>query len=282
MKIGMREATLVLLVAFGVIGTPVLGAPMFHHAGGEIEILSRDPKVWEENEGDPVRDGLLQEGAYRGFTNDNEKMDLLVQPMGGREGSYLALLLKNGRYFTDANLYVIDPYQGSRFVMTPVVVTEDGEIGMRNNNPSLVLDVVSSEGGRASFMIRSAGSSNPNGFQGTVDFTHRKKSNIQWLPYREGTYQIFRVRNAATLYVLPEGERQTNASINLDGGGDFLIREKLPRIFVLHRNSIVASGERLAEAPSAIGVFLKEGRRSEYLLLINPADSKNILTFARD
>ena len=105
--------------------------------------------------------GFLNEGGYLGSHNGTEKVNLLLKPAPGREGSFFAVLMKDEKKIS---LYLVDEINSNSYSMTPLEVTKDGEIGVINDGPSLVISIAKNKKNENIFKIMSANSSNNNGF----------------------------------------------------------------------------------------------------------------------
>lgn len=226
--------------------------------------------------------GFLKEGAYLGAHNGEDKVNLLVKPAPGREGSFFAVLMKDAKKIS---LYMVDEINSSSYSMTPLEVTKDGEIGVVNDDPSLVISSAKNNKGQDVFKIMSANSSNNAGFTGFFEFSG-KASKVAWLEIDGGEYKNDEAANALQISQVDQKEREATAVfLTKDINGTFTLREKFPSMYLINQNSVLATGTKKSQIPSAIGVFLEKrgafGSKSTEMILINPKNDTDLKTFTR-
>ena len=198
--------------------------------------------------------GFLKEGGYLGNHNGDDKVNLLVRPAPGRDGSFFAVLMKDDKKIS---LYLVDEINTNSYSMTPLEVTQDGEIGVVNDDPSLVISTAKNKKGQDVFKIMSANSGNNVGFSGFFEF-EGSASKISWLAVDDGQYKSDEMKNALQISQIDPKEREATAvfltsSIN----GTFTLREKFPAMYLINQNSVLATGTQKNQLPSAIGIFLE-------------------------
>lgn len=230
---------------------------------------------------------ILPEGSYLGRLPNRDKVVMMVRQVAGRGDSMVAALMRTNERL---QLYMIDRRDDAgpfSYGMTPLVTTPDGEIGVTNDDPSLVLRIVKNGFTKDPiFTISSANSSNKTGFQGSMIFKGRH-SHYHWIDPLAGIYKIRGVsRNAATISIPSNDgiDASLQAQLSLRGSeklsGDFVIREKVPGFYTLKAISVRNVGTNVAPNPSYIGMFLKHctiGCRNHFLL-VNPVDMTDVLS----
>lgn len=226
--------------------------------------------------------GLLKDGGYLGAHNGKDKVNLLVKSAPGREGSFFAVLMKDEKKIS---LYLVDEINSSSYSMTPLEVTRDGEIGVVNDDPSLVISSAKNNKGQDVFKIMSANSSNNNGFTGYFEFDG-KASKVEWLDIEGGEYKTSETKNALQISQVDSKEREATAVfLTQEINGTFTLREKFPSMYLINQNSVLATGTKKSQLPSAIGVFLQKsgtfGGKSTEMILINPKNDSDLKTFTR-
>jgi hypothetical protein len=226
--------------------------------------------------------GFLKAGSYLGSHNGDEKVNLLLKPAPGREGSYFAVLMKTEQKIS---LYMVDEINSNSYSMTPLEVTKDGEIGVVNDDPSLVIASAKNNKGQDVFKIMSANSTNNVGFTGFFEFAG-KSSKFSWLEIDGGEYKTSEASNALQISLVDPKEREATAVfLTKEISGTFTLREKFPSMYLINQNSVLATGTKKNQIPSAIGVFLEKtggfGGKSTQLILINPKNDTGLTTFVR-
>lgn len=228
--------------------------------------------------------GFLEARSYLGSHNGaNDKVNLLVKSAPGRQGSFFAVLMKAERQIS---LYLIDEIDSTSYAMTPLEVTNDGQIGIVNDDPSLVITVANNKKGKSIFKIMSANSSNNNGFSGYLEF-EGKSSKYSWLTIQPGEFKDDSNKKGLQISQVDVNEREANATFfTSDLSGNFTLREKFPGMYLLNQNSVLSSGTRTENIPKAIGIFLERrtvlGNKRKEMLLIDPKNDSNITSFDKD
>lgn len=224
--------------------------------------------------------GFLSEGGLKGTHNEKEEVNLLLKKVEGREGSFVGVLIKDTKR---VSLYMIDEISNSSYSMTPLEVTKDGEIGMINDDPTLVLSTTENKRGQKIVRIMSANSSNNAGFSGYFDFDD-KKSKYSWQSVQSGLFQTDKEKSALTISGVDPVERDATALFMTKNlSGTFTIREKFPAMFLINKNSVLATGVNKAKAPSAIMIFLNRkgffGGSNLEVLMVNPSNDQDVTLF---
>lgn len=225
--------------------------------------------------------GFLKEGGYLGAHNGDDKVNLLLKSAPGREGSFFAVLMKDAKKIS---LYLVDEINANSYAMTPLEVTKDGEIGVVNDDPSLVISSAKNNKGVDVFKIMSANSSNNNGFTGFFEFAG-KASKVTWLNIEGGEYKSEESGNALQISQVDPKEREATAVfLTKEINGTFTLREKFPSMYLINQNSVLATGTKKNQIPSAIGVFLEKkggfGSKTTEMILINPKNDTDLKTFS--
>lgn len=221
--------------------------------------------------------GALRVGSYEGKHNRKDKVHLFLKSVPGRSGSYFALLVKPANKMS---LYLVDPLNTQSYAMIPLTVTDDGHIGIQNDDPSLTLTVAVDDKGKPIYRVLSANSGNNVGFTGTLDF-NGKRSSDEWLDIVPGTYSQGRVKDAAQVSNFDATERETTVVMALkDLSGTFRLTERAPGMYLINQNSVFASGIQTQRLPKAIVIFY-ERRGGVEMILVDPANDSNLRVFER-
>ncbi len=225
--------------------------------------------------------GFLKAGGYLGSHNGEEKVNLLVKPAPGRDGSFFAVLMKDEKKIS---LYLVDEINSNSYAMTPLEVTKDGEIGVINDDPSLVISSAKNDKNQSVFKIMSANSTNNVGFTGFFEFAG-KASKVTWLDIDDGLYETSEAKNALQISEVDSKEREATAVfLTKELSGTFSLREKFPSMYLINQNSVLATGVKKSQIPSAIGVFLEKQKtfsKSKEMILINPKNDTDLKTFTK-
>lgn len=238
--------------------------------------------------------GFLNAGGYVGSQNGEEKVDLLLKNAPGREGSFLAVFVKDlpaknpkddSTKGKKISLYLVDEINASSYSMTPLVVTPEGDIGVINDDPSLVISSATNSRGKSIFKIMSSNSGNDVGFSGFFEF-EGKNSKLNWVSFSDGQYEIDENPNALQLSPIDPIERESTAVfLTKTLSGNFTLKEKFPSMFTLNKNKMTAIGTKMSETPNSIGIFLQKkgflNNKTTYLHLINPKDDVDVKTFTK-
>ncbi len=226
--------------------------------------------------------GFLKEGGYQGSQNASDRVNLLLKPAQGRDGSFFAVLMKSDKKIS---LYLVDEINSNSYSMTPLEVTKDGEIGVVNDDPSLVISSAKDKKGEDVFKIMSANSTNNSGFTGFFEFDG-KASKYSWLPIQDGQYKSDDAGNALQISQIDPKEREATAVfLTKEINGTYTLREKFPSMHLINQNSVLATGTVKNQIPSAIAIFLEKkgmfGGKNIDMLLVNPKNDTDIKTFSK-
>lgn len=200
---------------------------------------------------------LIPTGSYEGQSDRGDATHLLIKPLAGRSESYLGLLI--GR--VQGRVYVIDPITvGSSYAMTPLQITEDGETGVVDENPSLVLNLDGlHDNGWPGFTVSDAKSGNTLGFQGSIAFTAGSLSRLVWEEFTPALYRTGLFSGPTLTLSALDGNHQATAFFSGGRGelnGSFFVREKAPGVFTLHDDAVKSTGPEVKEVPSKALVFV--------------------------
>jgi hypothetical protein len=131
----------------------------------------------------------------------------------------------------------------------------------------------------------SANSSNNAGFTGFFEF-EGKASKVSWLSMPDGEYKTDEASNALQISQVDPKEREATAVfLTKEINGTFTLREKFPAMYLINQNSVLATGTKKNQIPSAIGIFLEKkgtfGSKSVEMDLINPKNDSDIKNFSK-
>ncbi|OFZ56342.1 MAG: hypothetical protein A2428_07700 [Bdellovibrionales bacterium RIFOXYC1_FULL_54_43] len=222
--------------------------------------------------------GDVLAGSHVGVLNRDKEIHLLVRTIPERKGSFLGLMLMKDRA---AQFYRIDPLDSSlsqSYAMNPIEVGRDGELGVLNIEPSLVLSLgrICPRTGRPDFTINDAGSRNSAGFQGSIVFKAGHNSDLSWSDYVPGEFKGNHDR--LRLSALTDHE----ATLFSEQAGSFVIREKMTGIYSIKKLSVTSAGALLETRPYRIGAFILDqglfGSR-ERLIWISPSNFRDVTHF---
>ncbi len=227
-----------------------------------------------------VEANFLKTGSYLGSHNGKDCVDLMLKPAPGRDGSFLAVLMKDEK---KVSLYVVDLINSTSYAMTPLEVTARGEIGIINDDPSLVITSGKDDEGKQVFKIMSANSSNQKGFTGFFEFKG-KSSKATWLEIQDGQYKLNDNKSALQISAVDQNEREATAVFLTQSlSGTFSFREKFPSMYLINQNAYLATGEKKNEIPSAIGIFTERkggfGSKRTELNMVNPQNDQDITIY---
>jgi hypothetical protein len=223
-------------------------------------------------------------GAHRGLINNSAEVTLLVEPLSGREGSYLAVMIQLP---SKVMAYRVDPLSKTQFAMNPIQITEDGSLGVPNDNPSLILDQGIGNKGtrRATFSISNANSDNKAGFQGTIDFDGSRDPQISFSRYAPGDFALANDGKNSTVRLSAMADFEGSAFFKTSRGinGGFSVREILPGIYTLRAVTVDSTGAYVDPIPKGILVFVEVKKRfggnQRMLMLVSPSDYSVVSTF---
>lgn len=226
----------------------------------------------------------LVEGSFKGVHNGKHEVHMMTKAVPGREGSYFALLVKPNQRMS---LYLIDQEQFNSYVMTPLEVTTDGIIGIRNEDPSLALKIIRNKHGQNVLEVTSANSGNNSGVNGNFIF-YGEGSSCQWQEYQSGEYALRSGNEVIRLSGIDPQERKGDATFYTSGstGGHNIVLENQKAMFLFHPVRYMATGREQAKYPRSVGIFFKscQGVFSagyDNLLIVNPSDDKDIKCFQK-
>ena len=230
----------------------------------------------------PIKPDGLTAGSYLGKDQQNAWVHLLLRDMPQTQGSFFALLVRQTPNYK-MSLYRVDKLLLGTFVMTPLIVT-DGEIGILNDNPSLVLTISKDDWGNHIFKLKSSKSGNTVGFQGPLIF-NGEVSRSEWVDVDEGNYHQ-NIQRKYTLDISNFDHQEKQATVDITNNesqsGNYLMEEIVTGMYLLKQNAFLNTGMHTQKNPSSIGVFFKDGynryNRSSFIL-INPRNDEDITVF---
>ncbi len=211
----------------------------------------------------------LKEGAFTGKFSDSKEITMVLKEVPGRKGSFFGLFIKDKK----VGIYLLDSLQEATYTMTPLQAIGDGEIGIQNDDPSLVLQIISNE-----IKITSSQSGNQIGFKEYMIFSLKKYSDKwQWSTAVEGHYG--KALSIGRFNALESESLAVFTSTKLNGS--FALKEKLSKIYTLNPDTRLGAQE--TKGPRAIGVFLKEKSRGSskkvIFYLIRPGHDQDAFIF---
>jgi hypothetical protein len=205
-----------------------------------------------------------------------ESFELVFQEIEKREDSYFALVIQGsfgwGSSPNKAAIYLVDPLVNNKgsYTMTPINVTTDGSVGVRNPDPSLLLSVGEKGKKGASFQITNANSSNTEGFGGGIKVKGDDTSRLTWTELVAGPY-----KGAAGASLDAKAEdRNFEAVVSLEEinglSGNFKLQQKQPKIYALRAIAVKATGVETERQPRKVVVFISY-KDKPYALTMDPA-----------
>lgn len=223
--------------------------------------------------------GDLPEGTY-----GSEQMHFYVRRLPGRQGSSVGVMILRHPFQVQA--YLIDPLRDDRYALVPLVITKHFSMGVSDDNPTLVA-VLTAVNNQTVLAIHSANSSNQTGFTGGFSLL-LGRSESTWVDLVPGNYGYEEIFPAMVVRPLDPVNRASEVGIstrNLSGG--FFFNERLPGLFVIHAQAVLATGEEMQREPRAFGFFLRQWesrRRKETIsfFFVNDRQVNSILVFEKD
>ena len=246
----------------------------------------------------PRAGGIDLTGSHHGIgiLGKKTEVEIILKPIAGREGSYLAVVLRPDRGFFSGNkpkrvvIFRVDPLRPinpDNFDMTPLNVTSDGIIGVPNVEPTnrLSINGVASNG-KPLFTISSANNpDNPSKFGDVnISFDQKESSIYNWvslIPLKfersDDSCQKAEISSEDPI----EFEAQSTLSIK-DLSGSYTFQENQPMLFALKANSLRSTGSVTEIHPRKIGLFLTRNQKNPYFVLVNPEDDKDVIFMEKD
>jgi hypothetical protein len=220
----------------------------------------------------------LVPGSYRGhvIVNDNKhgKANLMLLKIDDsvRTNAFIAVLEYQRSIYSKQQKvvpYLVDPVtDGERYIMTPLMVTDDGEIGVHNSNPSRVLELVGEN-----IMITPSKSENAglaSDQQHTIAFT-REVKRPDLIDAIEGTFRIVGKSRFSKIQLVKNDSSGSNGesvivqfSMNSTSSviaSGFQVRQKYPGIFTLKDIAERDIGGQVAQKTNYLGVFVTSRNR---------------------
>lgn len=199
----------------------------------------------------------LKEGSYRGkSTNDKKNIELFVKDYPGRDGSFIAIIIKDN---STGFAYLVDKFSDGKYGMTPLKTLSNAVIGLEDANPALALTIVN-ERKKTIIKINSNNSNNKLGLMDNIRIifkdADRRSSLVHTMP---GTFKYKGERSSATL----SNQSTSNESaltLSLPKiAGEFVLREVRPFLHILLKSSMSNTGEEVANNSSMMAFFIEGG-----------------------
>jgi hypothetical protein len=179
------------------------------------------------------------------------------------DGGYVAILVQDKPLAIA--VYTVDLNDdGVSYDLKPRQVTSDGElIGVENANPSLTMSVDGARDRHFIFSVTKANDDlNTAGFPGPIIFDSAFQSDLTWLDAApaQGVYtEDNGSRGTKFFYPSTFVDNQTSMVLTAPNlNGKFILRESFPGIYTYRRVSATDEGNKLAQYPAKIVVFLKD------------------------
>ncbi len=200
----------------------------------------------------------LRPGVYRG--PDDHR--LFLQELPGRDGSFLGLIVKDGR---QAVPYLVDEFATGRYGLIPLY-NQRNLIGASNYTPSLTASVVSERNGLRVNVAPNPG--NNTGFNLALAFTSTNE-RTPWLASQPGNYTYSSVtgsgnrrrstthRRAATLGPQDRARESQLTITDGDLAGSYILREVRPGMHLAFRSNLSTTGVEVVEESRWVVVFLR-------------------------
>lgn len=237
-------------------------------------------------------DAIIPDGGYQGKLAGGEKgkVHLLIQANPGCEGCFTAIAVDT----PDLNsptvrmvAYTGMPWDATytKFSLTPINVDTDGELSHPNDNPSHMLDITANSGTNdVQFVITPSGSDNMLGFTGSMTFYRSIESPFDLTTAKAGEYRYAHKRKTNAVISLVQKNKQDQASeVSMQWfgsirhrGGNYNLKEKFPGVYSFNSVVFSSTGKTIADRPNYIVIFAKRGRK-DYILMVNPIDSRDVL-----
>lgn len=190
----------------------------------------------------------LSPGVYDGRSSD---LKMFVRTLPGREGSFLALIIRNGK---QAVPYLVDEFATGRYGFIPLY-NQKNLIGANNYTPSLTASVVADS--RNNLQINIAPNPGNNvGFNVAEVFKSTRETS-PWLPVMPGNYSYKNNRRSTTLSP-NDGSRESQLSVATGPmAGTYVLREVRPGMHLAFKSTLTTTGIEVVEESRHIVVFLR-------------------------
>lgn len=236
----------------------------------------------------------LREGTYEGTYIDGDQTKsvyLMLKPVDGRDGSFYGVLTDASRYMF---LYLVDPRDG-QYVFTPFVALDNGLIGMINDDPSHVLNMVKGVNAKKDTLsLVSSNSGNKIGFNARMTFCNCLTKKYEWMSLTSGRYYLSQKdqrgkekRNNDFFVTVSNWDDETGTAdasyTSNDVNGLYRVIRTSPYMYSLYANSVLATGTEVDVSNQRWGIFVKSvlktgwfgsRKKGEYFFLTNPYDAR--------
>jgi hypothetical protein len=247
-----------------------------------------------------VANTQLQAQSYQGKIKDgtDAQVDLVVLgPIPDREESFLGVLLREKPFRVD--VFMIDPDDKVGYTLTPWKVTEDGEFGITNNNPThvLTLEKAAPLANWNPFKVCAEHPYKDQGFKLTLAPGNRdalqasmyfdgRCSGKTLLDYLPGRYaEANRPGYDVTLAPLDSEDEVKAAFAGTAGLNNvYTIRRKQIALFNLRAERALGTGTVTAQFPKRIAFFLQGHRwygTQDKFVLVDPDNNENVTVLKR-
>lgn len=122
------------------------------------------------------------------YTTKNEKEFMMLRNAPGREGSFMSTIFsvdKKG-VMNRVAVYVMDPLPSGNYSLTPITLVSHGELGIEDDNPSLVIVKAKED---SKFKVTSSNSGNVLGYTKSMNFEGRTKK-YSWKRIATSVYEL--------------------------------------------------------------------------------------------
>lgn len=234
----------------------------------------------------------FSEGAYEAKIDSKNDAFLMLKKISGRSGSFMATLMQAHKDdITGIAIYVMDEMKGGSYSLTPISLVDNGELGLDDDNPSLV---VIKDRDVNKFKVTSSQSGNVLGFSGSVSFEEGRTARYEWHLSRGGDYNFSGKEEDASVVsvAVSTNDIENDAVFSSEYiNGIFKIRQKLDYVYALNSNKLMSTGYERETVPALMAIFVQENRkkgfskkwvkRNSKVILVNPSNYSNLSVLIR-
>lgn len=250
-----------------------------------LSILASITNAWE-----------FKEGTYESTISKSSSQSayLMLKQVSGRKGSFIAaLILADKKEQTkNAYLYLMDEQRGGSYSLTPLSIVDKGEVGIDDDNPSLV---IIKDGKENNFKVTSSQSGNVLGYNGSISFEEGMSLRYSWQLSKNGDYSRTGQEDEKAMISIAVSshdiENDAVFEIPSDIVGIFKIRQKMPYVYSINSNKLLATGYEREEIPSRLAIYVQENRKKGFskkwvkkqdlILLISPKGKEYFRSLVR-
>ncbi len=193
----------------------------------------------------------LRPGVYDGQATD---IKMFVQNLPGREGSFLALIIRDGK---QAVPYLVDEFAAGRYGFIPLY-NQKNLIGASNYTPSLTASVIA-EGSKLRINV-APNPGNSVGFNVAEVFRSTNETS-PWLALKPATYSYDggnRTGSRSTTLSPLDSNREAQLTISAGNlAGSYVLREVRPGMHLAFKSTLTTTGVEVVEESRHIVVFLR-------------------------